>query len=322
MHWEEIWTSPAPSAAAFRALLTPASWLYAAGWQSYLAIYKLGLKKAEEPHRPVVCVGNLMVGGTGKSPLTLHLADLLENVVIGCSGYGSPAAEASQLAPEGEIKASEWGDEAAMIRWLRPHLPLIVGRRRVLGAELAHRHFPDRILLMDDGFQHLPLKNHLSILLDPPQPNHRCLPAGPYREPRANRSRAGLIIPGEFTIASQTTFIDPNQEPTQPTGEINVLCALGRPQGFLDSLRAGGLELTHVELRQDHDPLADGNLLTDLPRGRPTVVTAKDWVKLCDRPDVETIDAVIARQEITVQPEEAFRTWLRAKLNGIEKEAV
>ncbi|MFX8929914.1 tetraacyldisaccharide 4'-kinase, partial [Acinetobacter baumannii] len=84
------------------------------------------------------------------------------------------------MAPDGPLDPAGWGDEPAMFRWLLPDVPLVVGRRRVLAAELVHQHFPKAVLVMDDGFQHLPVKKHIQILLDDPTPkNSRCLPAGP-----------------------------------------------------------------------------------------------------------------------------------------------
>lgn len=341
MHSEELWTARTLQARALRALLTPLSWLYAVGWQCYLGIYRLGLKKPKEPHRPVVCVGNLQVGGTGKTPVTVHIADVLREmgwrVVISSSGYGSNASEAARIAPDGELRAAEWGDEASLIRWLRPEIPLIVGRRRVLAAELCHEHFPDALLLLDDGFQHLPLKKHVTIILDPPQLNRRCLPAGPYREPWANRKRADALIsrfgsqerspaperpgstdesrwPAVWVETKELAFQGPDGKPRILAKPFSVLCALARPRGFLDSLKARGLDPDAVVARPDHDPLTDGNLLAGLPSGRPIVVTGKDWVKLRDRPGVEEFDILIADREVSIEPHDVFRTWLRDKL--------
>src|SRR5438045_2657408 len=124
MHWSEVWEADTSSARITRTLLTPLSWLYAAVWQSYLACYSLGVKRAKEPHVPVVCVGNLVAGGSGKSPVAIYLAKLLESsghhVVMGCSGYGSPHSEGAEIAPPGELDPSEWGDEPAMLRWFLP----------------------------------------------------------------------------------------------------------------------------------------------------------------------------------------------------------
>ena len=109
----ELWESPAPSARLARAALTPLSWLYALGWQAYLLTYRLGLKKAQAPHHPILCVGNLQAGGSGKSPLVRHLVDVLRSmgreVVVSCSGYGAPRAEAASLAPEGAARRRRVG---------------------------------------------------------------------------------------------------------------------------------------------------------------------------------------------------------------------
>lgn len=322
MHAEELWTGTGFEARLCRTLLTPLSWAYAAGWQSYLGAYRLGLKRAREPHAPVVCIGNLQVGGTGKTPTTLHVADVLKElgreVVISCSGYGSAAAEAARLTPAGPLKASEWGDEASLLRWLRPQLPLIVGRRRVLAAEICHREHPGAVLLMDDGFQHLPLKKHVSIVLDPDVPNRRCLPAGPYREPWGNRSRADLVLPGEFHVeATPISFSDPDGASREVAQEVSVLCALGRPGGFLEALRLGGIETRTVVLKPDHDSLSEGNLLTPFAAGETIVVTGKDWVKLRERADVRNFDFAIATHAVSIEPHDVFRGWLQARLDGI-----
>jgi tetraacyldisaccharide 4'-kinase len=327
MHIEEVWTGKSFKNRLLRTILTPASWLYALGWRLYLAVYQLGFKKAKQAHSPVVCIGNLQVGGTGKTPATIHVADVLiglgRQVVVSCSGYGSKASEAARLAPQGPLQASQWGDEAALIRMLRPSIPLIVGRRRVLAAEICSREFPDSVMLMDDGFQHLPLHKDITIILDPPQPNKNCLPAGPYREPLSGRNRASLLIPGTQTFRMQakpTQFRTPSEGSRELGGSIDVLCALGRPQRFIEGLLEKGLKIRTEKLLPDHDPLTDGNLLDGLEG--PIVVTRKDWVKLRERGDVESFDIVIADREITIEPAEDFRIWLQTKLNGIQKKTV
>lgn len=305
-------------------LLAPLSWLYALGWEAYELIYRLGIKKPKEPHRPVVCVGNLQVGGTGKSPFVLYIAGLLKEmgkeVVIGASGYGSPMAEAAQFAPDGELNPRIWGDEPAMIRSRLPEVPLIVGRRRVLAAELCHSRHPNAVLLMDDGFQHLPLKKHLSIVLDPPSPNRFCIPAGPYREPGSGLNRADLVIPGQFTLVrSALTFRSADcHSIAAGTTEVSVLCALGRPQSFLSSLQEAGLMVGSAKLLRDHDSLDAGTLLDGFPTDKPLVVTSKDWVKLRLRMDLEGREIWIAHQTVKVEPEPEFIAWLKQRLDEIE----
>ena len=134
----------------------------------YESIYRFHLKQPKSPHSPIICVGNLMAGGSGKTPFVLYLSKILAElgyeVVLSCSGYGSPVSREAQVAPEGPLNPNKWGDEPAMIRWLNPELPLIVGRDRVLAATLCVHHFPRAVLLLDDGYQHFY-----------PGPNQLCL---------------------------------------------------------------------------------------------------------------------------------------------------
>jgi tetraacyldisaccharide 4'-kinase len=322
MRADELWYSDTPKAKALRTLLTPLSWLYAAGWQAYLNLYLAGLKKPKEPHKPVICVGNLTTGGSGKTPLTLHLFDLLKEmgreVVVSCSGYGSEGQVAAALAPEEELVSSLWGDEAAMLRWLRPEMRLIVGRNRVRAADICHREFPSAVLLLDDGFQHLPLRKHLSIVLDESNPkNSGCLPAGPYREPRRNRSRADLVLPGEFQIIeSSKGFFDPRDPSSGPEiQEVQVLCALGRPDRFLASMASYSVKT--AKALPDHDPLTGGTLFEGFDRDLPIVVTAKDWVKLRRRSDLEGWHIRVAMHETRIEPAAEFREFLHAALSKI-----
>lgn len=320
MRPEDTWFGASPGARIVRGLLTPASWVYALGWICYRSIYDLGLKKSREPHKPVACVGNLTVGGSGKTPLAIHIADLVRSlgleVVLSCSGHGSPASRSASVAPEGELKASEWGDEPAMIRWLRSEMPLIVGRDRVRAAELCQERYPDAVLLLDDGFQHLPLKKHVSILIDDPAgPNRMCLPAGPYREPRWGSKRADLILPGRFRIdIGEGGFINPIGSKIEIAGKTaNLLCAIGNPERFVESVRAQGLELKEVAIFSDHDPLNAGNLLDRIEPSLPIVVTAKDWVKLRERTDLGGREVCIARYELRIEPAGEFKEWLRER---------
>jgi tetraacyldisaccharide 4'-kinase len=325
MHPSEVWYGQSLGARLARAALTPVSWLYAGGWLAYRSAYDLGLKRPTEPHRAVICVGNLLVGGSGKTPVTLHIAEVLRDmgrqIVISASGYGGPRTEAASLAPDGPLKASEWGDEPAMIRWLLPDVPLIVGRRRVLAAEICAKEHPRAVMLMDDGFQHLPLRKHVSILLDPLAPrNSMCLPAGPYREPRSGRSRADLILPDRFRVDSGPTGLIRHDGAAVPMDEAPdrsiLLLAVGDPERIERSLRESGLHPVTVRLLPDHDPMTAGNLFQFLPTDLPVITTAKDWVKLRERPDVGEREWLIAEYEARIEPAAEFRAWLEARLDG------
>lgn len=314
MRAEDVWYGSGPAPSLIRAALTPLSWLYTVGWSVYESLYRIGIKKASEPHRPVICVGNLTAGGSGKTPLVAMLARgiparLGRPVVIGCSGYGSPRAEAATLAPEGSLSAREWGDEAALLRELVPGTPLVVGRRRVLAAEIARQAHPDAVLLMDDGLQHLPIRKHATLALDPDRGNGRTFPAGPYREPRSHRRRADLLFPDQFQLRLQTTV------PGSPS-EGQALCAIGDPSRFRRDLENLRIRLSAFRALPDHDPLDRADLLEGLDPKLPLIVTAKDWVKLRERSDIGTWDVRVAGQGCRVEPDAEFWARLAALLDA------
>ena len=225
-------------------------------------------------------------------------------------------SEAASIAPMGPLPAAKWGDEPAMVRWFLPEVPVIVGRRRVLAAELATKHFPSSVLLMDDGFQHLPLRKHVTLLLDQDHPvNRKCLPAGPYREPRRNRRMADLVFGAQFQLVRRPLrFISPTGDEVEAPTEADMLCAIGTPDAFAQALRDIGVKLLTQVRRPDHDPLTAGNLFDGLDRNTALVVTAKDWVKLQARSDLDGRNIFIALQKAGIEPEAEFRTWLSERL--------
>jgi len=314
MTWPEIWEGESVASRTIRILLTPAAWLYRLGWSAYLLIYKLGIKKQRRPHSPVICVGNLVVGGSGKTPVVIFIARLLGKlgykVVISASGYGSPASEAAQVAPIGMLNPQQWGDEPCLIREELPDIPLIVGRRRVLAAELCANEFPGAVMLMDDGAQHMPLARDLTFIVHPPGRNRQCLPAGPYREPYDRFSgpfRGGRVvaIPDDFeALYSELTF-----EPEKPP-RAALMCALGNPQSFADAVVESGIEIIQKRFLPDHDRLDSPNLFEGIPEG-PIVVTLKDWVKLRERDIPHQFQIIVARRRAILEPEIGLCELLR-----------
>ncbi len=306
-------------------ILSPLSLLYYIGWEAYEATYALGLKKPFQPKIPVIVIGNLTVGGMGKTPTTVHVAQTLRDmghkVVISASGYGAPRAQAASVAPDGPLQAKEWGDEPALFRWLLPDVPLIVGRRRVLAAQLAHEHFPDHIMLMDDGFQHKPLRKHVSILLDPSHVrNPFVLPGGPYREPRSHRSRADILLPDDFDISSAGTYLmdATAQRLDVSPQEIQVLTAIAKPYRFVESLTQMGHKLIKARHLGDHNPLTAGNLFDGFRSDLPVMVTAKDWVKLRDLKTHDGFQIYIGHYDVTIEPQSEFRATLTRHLNEVK----
>lgn len=320
MKIENLWYSNALGYRLLRLALSPLTALYTTVWEVYRLIYRLNLRKTAETFQQVICIGNLTSGGAGKTPVTIFVAECLnelgKEVIISCSGYGSPASEAAQVAPVGPLDPKKLGDEPTEIRDFRPNDTIIVGRRRPLAARLASQVNPGAVLLMDDGFQHMPIKKHISILLDPQRPiNPFPLPIGPYREPRWNRRFAELVLPNDRFRVNYSPLLFSNQkgEHIDRPARATILTAIARPDLFEGSLRDVGVEIESIIALPDHHPLDDPDLLT--PHNEKTlVVTMKDWVKLRQRTDIASYNIVIAKRTATIEPSEEFKQWLKERL--------
>lgn len=316
-----LWNRSDALAIGVRLLLLPLSAIYWIGWKAYLAVYSLGLKRAKQPHRPIVVIGNFTVGGSGKTPIAIWIAQqLVRNgfeVVIGCSGYGSPHSKGANHAPDGPLNPFEWGDEPAEIREVLPAVPLVIGRARVSAAQLCHVHYPNAVLVMDDGLQHLPLQSDVRIAIDPTDDNRLVLPAGPYREP-VDPKRADLIIPGHFQAVRTIGIWEPDGKEVQTEYLVGlkaqVLCAIGRHDEFLRNLGDLGLKVEKVVALGDHDPLSAGTLFDSFEPETPIIVTRKDWVKLRHRGDLSKWKLWIAKLEAHIEPEKEFSAWLIPRL--------
>lgn len=315
--FEPVWDDP-----VLRVLVSPLSGLYAIGWTAYRLVYDLGLKRAYIPEVPSVCIGNLRVGGTGKTPMTLTVSKILlesgRSVVLSVSGYRSPAAEGASPAPEGPLDPGRWGDEAALLRSWLPDAPLIVGRDRVLAAQIAELDHPDKVLVLDDGYQHLRLSCHLAVLLDPPSWNTWCLPAGPYREPRrSGRKRASLVLPNEgYELVREWSLCDTDGLPAEVPPQVQALTAVARPDALVRAIQGAGSEVIYHIAERDHDPLDGSDVWESFRSDLPIVVTGKDWVKLARNPATAPAPILVADYTWSVEPEDRFRAWLLDSLDG------
>ncbi|MGB8930528.1 MAG: tetraacyldisaccharide 4'-kinase [Anaeromyxobacteraceae bacterium] len=201
---EEAWWGASPRLAprALGLALAPAGAIFRLGAALRCAAYDHGLALAARAAVPVISVGNVVVGGAGKTPATAAIAERLKargrRVAILSRGYGAVRSD-PRVVSDGEavlLDAAQGGDEPVLLARRLFGVPVLCGPRR---AELARRAVVELgadVLLLDDGFQHRSLMRDLDVvLLDAANPfgNGRCLPAGPNREPRAALRRAGLI---------------------------------------------------------------------------------------------------------------------------------
>jgi lipopolysaccharide heptosyltransferase II/tetraacyldisaccharide 4'-kinase len=278
-------------------LILASAALYQVGARGRRGLYQRGWLASKHLPAPVVSVGNLVAGGTGKTPLTAYLARLFQEcqqrVAILSRGYGGRRTEVTCLS-DGErlyYKPPEVGEEAYWLARSLPGVLVYTGPCRYAAGMAAWReHRPD-VYLLDDGFQHFQLARDLDIVLldaDMPFANGRVLPAGPLREPLHTLREADVIILTRFdqkhhrdrfsslrrTFPHQEMFtaaIEPISARRFPGGEERPLGALrklpalafaglARPQVFQETLQALGLDLRGFRDFPDHYALTPEDL--------------------------------------------------------------
>ena len=187
-----------------RLLLTPLATLYSAGLWVFLLPYALGIRHKTRLTCPVISIGNLTTGGTGKTPTTAALCRMLTDrgmkAVILSRGYGGSNEHGCAIASDGHrvrMTAQMAGDEACMLAHMLPSTPVLVGKdRRQTGARAEAEFRPD-VIVMDDGMQFWQLHRNVEIvLLDAIEPfdNGYTLPRGLLREPASHLRRASVIL--------------------------------------------------------------------------------------------------------------------------------
>lgn len=188
-----------------RFLLIPLSWLYAAVISIRNRLYTLGVFKARALPCRVISVGNIVVGGTGKTPAVIAIAKHLQekNVRVGIllRGYKRVSRERATIVSDGEnvcVSLRESGDEAYMMARHLNGIPIVVGGQRYEAGQLVLERFSVDVLLLDDGFQHRQLARDVDILtLSAKHPfgsPQQLLPAGTLREPPIALQRADVIL--------------------------------------------------------------------------------------------------------------------------------
>lgn len=185
-------------------ILHETSKLYGAGVALRGMLFDKGLSKTQSLPCPVISVGNITVGGTGKTPMTLFLAKMLKEEgiypVILSRGYGGNASEKGGIVSDGKaifMESAQSGDEPFLMASLLKDVPICVGRKRIeAGIDAYHRYSPD-FFILDDGFQHRQLKRDLNILLfdsEKPFGNRFLIPRGALREPVSSLERADVFV--------------------------------------------------------------------------------------------------------------------------------
>jgi len=241
--------------------MTSLSILFGAAVGARNALYTRGVLPSRRLERAVVSIGNLSVGGSGKTPFVLLLGELLKQRGIAFDvlsrGYGRRTRGVAIVDPGGTPR--DFGDEPLLIA-RKLQVPVIIGEDRFAAGRLAEERFPSRLHLLDDGFQHRALARDLDIVLVTPEDAHdRLLPAGRLREPLSALARADCVVltsgasaeafplEGKLVWRAHRTIV-PGDLPAHPL----AFCAIARPQHFFVQLRNAGIDLATEASFRDH----------------------------------------------------------------------
>jgi len=309
---------------------------------------------AWHPGTPVISVGNLTVGGTGKTPLVAWLAERLLELgrrpAILSRGYGGSAGAGPVVVSTGggpRVSVEQAGDEPFLLARRVSRAVVVVGSDRRRGALAAANENAD-VLILDDGFQHRRLARDLDIVLldaDAPFGNRRLLPAGTLREPPSALARADLLVitrsrregahpeiervvrrfnPGApLLCADHRTlgfFDSRGRQATAPQHAL-AFCGVGNPVRFKADLEQLGLRLSDFVPFPDHHPYSEAEIRSLERRAdelaAPLVTTEKDLVRVEARMSVGTARGPFAvRIEATVQEPEHLMERVRRAIAG------
>jgi tetraacyldisaccharide 4'-kinase len=293
----------------------PLGALFAAAAALRVDAYRRGFCRQARLAGPVVSVGNLSVGGSGKTPVVRRVAELLsaagERVAILSRGYrGSFRGDALVVSDGASVLASSElaGDEPVMLARALPGVVVAVGPRRDVVGRFVEQRLGSRVFVLDDGFQHLRLARDLDIVcLDVHDLADRPLPLGRLREGPAALARAQVVLLTRIEAASRPElealeerlgrervhrverrlvgFREPDGRAAAAPRRAFLLAAIARPERFASDVARSGASVVGRALFRDHHRLRADELAAVSSRARAAgadaiVTTAKDAVRL------------------------------------------
>lgn len=283
------------------------------------ALYRSGVLRSTRLPRPVISIGNLAIGGGGKTPTVIAVARLLmregRRVAVLSRGYGRESDEPWAVVNVGD--AARFGDEPVLIARSVPGLDVIVGARRAEAAAAYLRERDCDVFLLDDGFQHLQLARDVDIVLD--QPRARWL-----REGKSALRDASIVIlrgetpePGGYAgrLEPESIVRADSVEPLDVLKGARVFAFAGLADNaqFFDTVAGAGAVLTGTRSFPDHHrySAADVESLRRDAAGAMLMTTEKDAVK------IDAADVVALRVVMRIEPEAAFREDLVTRLQKL-----
>ena len=247
--------------------MNPLTELYGAATSLRNTLFDCGVLPSRRLERPVVSVGNLSLGGSGKTPFVIALGELLKargiHFDVLSRGYGRKTRDV--LVVETDGNAANFGDEPLLIA-RRLGVPVIVGESRYEAGRVAERKFQPQLHILDDGFQHRSLARDFDIVLTTERDfGDRLLPSGRLREPLSSLRRAdAIVLPQKFSaqetmlknFALQEKLIwRMKRQIVMPAALVApiVFCGIARPQQFFAQMRGAGITpAAEIEFRDHH----------------------------------------------------------------------
>jgi tetraacyldisaccharide 4'-kinase len=297
--------------------------------------------------QPVVSVGNLSTGGSGKTPVAAHIARLLlaggERPAILTRGYArtSPSDGVTVVSDGATVLATlaRAGDEPLMLARALPGAIVLVGSDRYLSGRLAEERFGATVHLLDDGFQHVALERDVDLVIASPSDlDDRVLPAGRLREPLATAALADALLLSDASPADAvglqkrlgvgTAFhirriqgmprSSPSGETVDPTGHrVLAVAGIARPERFFDDLAKNGWRVVETLAFRDHHPFAAADVekiarAASAADATLVLATDKDAVRL-DALDLQGVRVAAVPLTLAIDPP-GFADWLLAKI--------
>ncbi len=303
----------------------------------------------------VIAVGNLTVGGTGKTPVVQWLCRRLledgETPAVVTRGYGGRAGAGPLVVSRGrgpETSADHCGDEPYLLAETLDRVLVVAGSDRIAGAREAKR-LGATVAVLDDGFQHRRLHRNLDILLLDrhfPLGNGRRLPAGPLREHPSGIGRAGVILvtrsepgqdqsdvnalvrrynPAAPIVAARhrpAGFTDSSGNRRPAPEAVVGFCGIAHPSSFRRSLEISGVTVTAFRAFKDHHRYTDGELAqlaaAAAGAGLPLVTTQKDLARLSRRDHPALTNTLALGLELVIDTPGPLMAAVRAAIAGGE----
>jgi tetraacyldisaccharide 4'-kinase len=300
-------------------------------------------------HQPVVSVGNLSVGGSGKTPIAAAIARLLiahgERPSILSRGYRRRlASDGITIVSDGrKLRATidTAGDEPLMLARMLPDVPVLVGRERFLAGRLAEEKMGVTVHVLDDGFQHLELERDVDLLVVREEDlTDEVLPAGRLREPRAAaaiadaaivvvdspdaaaRAASALRVPASFHVVRRLGdpwWFTSDDGSVTPGTRVVAVAGIAHPDEFFRDVAASGFDVAGTLPFRDHHrfTIDDIRTIESAARSAGAIVmtTEKDAVRL-EGCGLGRVPVAVVPLTATIEPVDRFAAWLTDRVAG------